>query len=125
MSAKIRVEWSKGSLIATLNDTPTTQALLAALPFSGSANTWGDEVYFSIPVQAKLEKDAKQVVDPGTVCYWVPGSALALPFGPTPISEGAMPKLASPCNVLGKFEGDAKTLNSVRDGDTIKVSLVE
>lgn len=125
MSTKIRVEWPKGSLTATLRDTPTTAALLKALPVKGSANTWGDEVYFSIPVQAKLENDAKQVVEPGTVCYWVPGSALALPFGPTPISEGAMPKLASPCNVLGKFDGDAKTLKTCRDGDTVTVTLAE
>jgi len=125
MPARIKVEWSKGSLIANLRDTPTTAALLKALPFTGSANTWGDEVYFSIPVQAKLESDAKQVVPPGTVCYWVPGSALALPFGPTPISDGDEPKLASPCNVLGNFEGDPKTLRSVRDGERISVSLVE
>jgi uncharacterized protein len=124
MSAKIRVEWPKGSLTATLKDTPTTQALIKALPVSGSANTWGDEVYFSIPVQAKLEKDARQEVEPGTVCYWVPGSALALPFGPTPISEGAMPKLASPCNVLGHFDGDPKTLKTCRDGDKVTVMLV-
>lgn len=125
MSAKIKVEWPKGSLIATLNDTPTSAALLQALPFSGSANTWGDEVYFSIPVHAKMEADARQEVPPGTVCYWVAGSSLALPFGRTPISTSDMPKLASNCNVMGKFDGDCKALASVRDGDTVKVSRAE
>jgi len=99
------------------------RALIAGLPLKAKAQTWGEEVYFEIPVKAALERDAKQVVPPGTVCFWVEGSALALPWGPTPISEGDQPKLVTRCNVLGKIDGDARQLSSVRSGDAITVEL--
>jgi hypothetical protein len=121
--ARIRIAWPKGWLAATLDDTPTARALVAALPLGARAQTWGEEVYFEIPVKAALERAAKQVVPPGTVCFWVEGSSLALPFGPTPISEGKEPKLVSPCNVLGRIDGEARDFASVRSGDTITVSL--
>jgi uncharacterized protein len=120
---RIRIAWPKGSLAAALEDTPTARALVAALPFSARAQTWGDEVYFEIPVKTPLERGAKQVVPPGTVCFWVEGGALALPWGRTPISEGKEPKLVSPCNVLGLIDGDPRRLASVRGGDEITVSL--
>ncbi len=119
--AKIKISWPKGSLTAWLDATPTAAKLLSALPCESSANTWGEEVYFSVPVKAKLEADAKQVVDPGTVCFWVEGNSLALPFGPTPASKGNECRLAARVNLLGKIEGDPRALSSVRDGDTIRV----
>jgi len=121
--ARIRIAWPKGSLVATLEDTPTARAFVAALPLSARAQTWGEEVYFEIPVKAALEKSAKQVVPPGTVCFWVEGSSLALPWGRTPISEGKESKLVSPCNVLGRIDGDARDFASVRSGDTMTLSL--
>ena len=120
--ARIRIAWPKGSLVAALEDTPTTKALVAALPLTARAQTWGEEVYFEIPVEAALERGAKQVVPPGTVCFWVEGSSLALPWGRTPISEGKEPKLVSPCNVLGKIDGEARDFASVRSGDTMTLS---
>lgn len=106
---------------AELLDTPTSRALLAALPIESKANTWGDEVYFEIPIDAKLEPTAVDVVDPGTVCFRVQGASLALPFGPTPVSKGDECRLVTKVNVLGKIVGDAKTLNSVRSGDRMRV----
>ncbi len=119
--AKIRIAWSAGEITADLEDTPTTRQLLAVLPRKATASTWGDEVYFSLPVKARLEPDAQQVVDPGSVCFWVEGNALALPFGPTPISKGNECRLASKCNFLGKIAGDPQRLKSVREGDEIRV----
>ena len=121
--ARIRIAWPKGSLAATLDDTPTAHALVAALPVNARAQTWGEEVYFEIPVKAALERGAKQVVAPGTVCFWVEGGALALPWGRTPISEGKEPKLVSPCNVLGRLDGDPRELAAVRAGDIITLTL--
>ena len=121
--ARIRIAWPKGSLAATLEDTPTARALVAALPVNARAQTWGEEVYFEVPVKAAPERDAKQVVPPGTVCFWVEGTALALPWGRTPISEGEEPKLVSPCNVLGRIDGDPRQLASVRSSDAIAVTL--
>ena len=118
---KVRITAGKVDLVAELRDTPTVQALAAALPFEASAQTWGDEVYFSTPVSVKLEADAKQVVEPGTVCFWTEGDALALPFGRTPISTDERPKLASRCNVLGKIVGDASALAGIKSGAKVRV----
>jgi hypothetical protein len=120
----IRVSWSTGELQARLYDTPTAARLIAALPCESQANTWGEEVYFEVAVNAELEPDARQVVDPGTVCFWVDGRALALPYGPTPISQGSECRLVSAVNILGKFEGDAHTLSTIRAGESIRVELV-
>ena len=121
--ARIRIAWPGGALSATLEDTPTVRALIAALPAKARASTWGEEVYFDVPVKTKLETGARQIVEAGTVCFWTEGGALALPFGRTPISEDARPKLVSRCNVLGRIEGDAGALASVRAGDPITVAL--
>jgi len=118
---KLRICAGKTILEAELRDTPTARALLEAAPFEARAQTWGDEVYFTTPVSAKLEADARQVVEPGTVCFWTQGDALALPFGRTPISTDERPKLANPCNVLGKLLTDAKRLGTIRAGDKIRV----
>ena len=118
---RIRISWKNGEVIAYLRDTPTVEKLLTILPAESSANTWGEEVYFSVPVKAELEPDARQVVDAGTVCFWVEGGSLALPFGPTPASRGNECRLVSKCNVLGKIEGDARRLKAVHDGESISV----
>ena len=120
---QIWIQWPQGEITATLEDTPTSRALLDTLPFESSANTWGDEIYFSVQLSADLEKDAQQVVDPGTVCFWTEGNALAIPFGPTPIAEGDEWRLVTACNVLGKVEGDPITLSSVISGAVISVEL--
>jgi hypothetical protein len=119
---KIRISAPGASFDVVLNETPTARALLDAAPFEARAQTWGDEVYFTTPVSAKLEPDAKQIVEPGTVCFWTEGDALALPYGRTPISTDERPKLASRCNVLGRIEGNARELAKIRSGDRITVS---
>lgn len=119
--AKVRILAGKARFEIALDDTPTAQALLEALPFESVAQTWGEEVYFEAPVNAILEPEARQTVEPGTVCFWVEGSALALPWGRTPISTDARPKLVSPCNVLGRILGDAQALAQVKSGDRVKV----
>ncbi|MFI9250681.1 cyclophilin-like fold protein [Streptomyces sp. NPDC053069] len=131
---QIRISWPAGNITATLDaDTPTAQALTKALPLTSSACTWGEEVYFDTGVSVSRETDARQVVAPGTVAFWTDGDALALPYGPTPISQGwGSPRtkfegecrLASPCNVLGSLDGDAGILATVRDGDPIRVELI-
>jgi hypothetical protein len=121
--ARIKITWPRGAVSATLEDTPTARALAAALPVTARAQTWGEEVYFELPVKATLEGAAKQVVPPGTVCFWTEGNALALPWGRTPASEGDESRLVTRCNVLGVIDGDPRQLASVRSGDSITVSL--
>ena len=121
--ARIRIAWPKGAVSATLEDTPTARALVEALPANAKAQTWGEEVYFELPVKAKLEADAKQVVPSGSVCFWVEGSSLALPWGRTPVSQGDESRLVTRCNVLGAIDGDPRRLASVRGGDTISLTI--
>jgi len=121
MKKRIVIRIGKVEVFAELKETPTSKKLWEALPFGSKAQTWGEEVYFLIPVNAELEADAKQVVSPGTVCFWTQGDCLALPFGPTPISEGKECRLASSCNLLGKLEGDPRLLRNVRGGDPVRV----
>jgi hypothetical protein len=121
---KIRISGGKTTLEAELRDTPTTRALAEALPFEATAQTWGEEVYFTTPVSATLEPDAKQVVEPGTVCFWTEGDALALPYGRTPISSDERPKLAARCNVLGAIRGDARSLAAIKSGQKIRVEKI-
>jgi hypothetical protein len=119
---KLRIEAGKLDLTVDLLDTPTAKAIVDAAPFEARAQTWGEEVYFTTPVSARLEPDARQIVEPGTVCFWTEGDALALPYGRTPISTDQRPKLASRCNVLGKLEGDARLLARIKAGEKITVS---
>ena len=121
---RIRIAWKGGEVTANLQDTPTSKQLVKALPCEASASTWGAEVYFQIPVQAPLEPDAQQVVDPGAVCFWVEGHCLALPFGPTPVSKVDECRLVTRCNVLGMIEGDSRQLGKVTPGTAIRVELL-
>jgi uncharacterized protein len=120
---KLAVSIGQVRVVIALNDSPTARAIEKSLPFESTAQTWGEEVYFSTPVSVKREADAKQVVDAGTACFWTDGDAIALPYGRTPISTDERPKLASPCNIIGRVEGDAKALSKVKPGDKIKVEL--
>ncbi|WP_225824193.1 cyclophilin-like fold protein [Streptomyces naphthomycinicus] len=123
---QIRISWPAGNITATLDgNTPTTQALGKALPLASTARIWGEEVYFDTGVSVSRETDARQVVEPGTVAFWTDGDALALPYGPTPISRGDECRLASPCNVLGRVDGDARLLATVRNGDPVRVELID
>lgn len=122
---RIRFDFGSLTLDADLLDTPTAKAIAAALPFNSSALTWGEEVYFEIPVEVKREQDARAVVTPGEIAYWPDGPAIAIGFGRTPISKGAETRLASPCNVFARALGDVKSLRQIKAGTAIKVSLAE
>ena len=122
---RIRFDFGTLTLDAELLDTPTAKAIAARLPIASSAMTWGEEVYFDIPVTVTREKDARGVVTPGEIAYWPDGTAIAIGFGRTPISQGNETRLASPCNIWAKALGDVKALKAVKAGATIKVSRLD
>ena len=122
--ARIRFDFGALTLDAELLDTPTAKAIAAALPIASSVLTWGEEVYFDVPVEAAREQDARAVIVPGEIAYWPQGSAIAIGFGRTPISKGNETRLASPCNVFAKALGSVKSLSKVKTGAKVEVSLI-
>jgi uncharacterized protein len=121
---QIRFEFATVTIEAELLDTPTANAILAALPMTCCALTWGEEVYFDVPVEVAREQAARAIVTPGEIAYWPDGPAIAIGFGRTPISRGDETRLASPCNVFARALDDVKTLAAVKAGTKVKVSVV-
>ena len=113
---------SSGEVQAELTDEnpETAKAIWEALPLEARANTWGDEIYFSIPVNIEAE-NPKAVVDLGDLGYWPPGNAFCIFFGPTPMSRGDEIRPASPVNVFGRVIGDPKVFKAVRGGEKVKL----
>ena len=122
---RIRFDFGSLTLDAELLDTPTAEAIAAALPIRASALTWGEEVYFDVPVEQPREKDARAVIVPGEIVYWPQGPAIAIGFGRTPISKGDETRLASPCNVFAKALSDVKVLGKVKTGTEVKVTALD
>lgn len=120
----VRFAWSRGEITGVLDDIPTARLIIDILPVTSDAHTWGKEVYFRIPVSMELDTHPKQVVPRGTIGFWVQGSSLVLPYGPTPISEQGECRLVTAVNILGHLEGDYTVLDSIKEGDAITVSLV-
>src|SRR5437870_13765455 len=122
---RIRFDFGTLTLDAELLDTPTARAVAAVLPLTASALTWGEEVYFEIPLKVAREAGARAVVTPGEIAYWPEGHCIALGFGRTPISQGDETRLASPCNIFAKAVSDVKVLAQIKAGTIISVAAVD
>ena len=111
-----------GDVVATaeLNETRTATAIWAALPIEARGQTWGDEIYFGIGIQAEAEA-SKEVVALGDLAYWPPGSAFCIFFGPTPMSQGDEIRPASPVTLVGRVLGDATVFKKVPRGTRVRL----
>lgn len=124
MSRNIRITAGPVQLAAALNDTQTAQSVWDSLPLAAAANTWGEEIYFGIPVNAALEQ-GREVVELGDLGYWPPGRAFCIFFGPTPASRGAEIRPASAVTIIGRVAGDATLFRPVRAGTTVTIERIE
>ena len=124
MAHEIRITGGDLDVEATLNDTETARAIAAALPIEASANTWGDEIYFGIPVDAGLE-DGREVVELGDLGYWPPGRAFCIFFGRTPASQGDEIRPASAVTVIGRVSGDPTVFKLVSSGAQMTIEISE
>ncbi|HET7874601.1 MAG TPA: cyclophilin-like fold protein [Methylomirabilota bacterium] len=117
---RVRIMAGSVTAEAVLDDSVTARTIWDALPLSVPGETWGDEIYFSIPVKAKPESP-RETVEMGDLGYWPPGSAFCIFFGPTPASRGSEIRPASPVNVFGRIVGDPKIFTKVRAGTPVRV----
>ncbi len=120
---RIRITAEPVVMEAELNQSQTAQQIWDVLPIEERGNTWGDEIYFSIPVEAETD-NAQEVVELGELAYWPPGTAFCIFFGPTPMSRGAEIRPASPVNVVGKLIGEPTAFKQVKDGTVVKIEKI-
>jgi len=124
MPTNIKITAGDVQVRAELNDGPTAHAIAAALPITATTQRWGDEIYFAIPVEMELEKDATEVVDTGTLGYWPTGNAFCMFFGPTPVSRGDQIRAASAVSIIGAMLGDITELTTVPNGAKVRIELL-
>lgn len=117
----IKITLGELTLEAELNESPTAQKVWEALPIESSFSTWGDEIYFSIPVSMGLESDAQELVALGDLGYWPSGNAFCIFFGPTPMSSEGEIRPASAVNMIGRIADDAAKLKEVMSEKLIRV----
>ena len=120
---KIKISAQPVVMEAELNNSETAQTIWDALPIEEHGSTWGDEIYFSIPVNADAE-NPQEVVELGDLGYWPPRTAFCIFFGPTPMSLGDEIRPASAVNVIGKLTGDPKAFKQVKSGTTVKIEKI-
>ncbi len=121
MQRKIRITAGSVRVEAELAQSETADAFWEALPITGSANVWGEEIYFQVPVDAPLEASAREEMAVGEIAYWPPGSAFCIFFGRTPASVDEAPRAASPVNPLGRVTGDPKDFLGVCSGEEVRL----
>ena len=121
MDREIHITAGNVQTKARLLETPTADLLWRALPVTGRASLWGEEIYFEIPLNAPAEPEAREEMSVGEIAFWPPGKAFCIFFGPTPASAGDAPRAASPVNPLGQTAGDPKQFRSVPNGAEVLI----
>lgn len=121
MTTPIRIKAGKITVDGELTDTALAKAVADKLPIETAPSEWGDEFYFGISVRSGLDETATKNVKIGDIGFWPPGNAMAIFFGPTPMSVGNDPVPASAVNLIGRITGDATLLRQASGTRTIRI----
>jgi len=122
---KILIEFENFSFQAELNESPTSKKIWDQLPIESQVNTWGEEIYFEIPVDMPQEPDAQEILSVGDLGYWPVGHAFCIFFGPTPVSTDERPRAYSPVNLLGKILSDSEELKLIQNQATVRLERLD
>ena len=96
---EIKFMIDKFEIECSVKNNQTGKKIYSMLPIKSRIQTWGKEIYFNIPKNDILiEKDAKEVFELGEIAYWNDGNAIAIGFGPTPVSKNTEIRLISRAN---------------------------
>tara|TARA_B100001245_G_scaffold231118_1_gene211544 strand:- start:229 stop:600 length:372 start_codon:yes stop_codon:yes gene_type:complete len=120
----INLKFSTFTLNIKLRSTNTANVIKNNLPFKSIVKTWGEEIYFEVPItqDISLEKDAKDIINLGEIAYWVEGKCIAIGYGKTPISQNSEIRLAAKTNIWGDAIIDINKLRKIKDGDEVIIS---
>jgi hypothetical protein len=121
---KIKIVTGSTEAFVELNNAKTASAVAGALPFESIAHRWGEEIYFNIPLELELE-NGKEVLELGDIAYWPPGKSMCIFFGPTPSSKGSEVRAYSAVSVFGRVIGEAKIFRNVKEGERIRVEILD
>jgi hypothetical protein len=121
MPTQIKITIGEVTVYAEFLDTACAQAIAKSLPIEARPNVWGDEFYCTIQVNMPLDETATTRIAVGDIGFWPPGNALAIFFGPTPMSSGPDPVPASDVNMVGKIIGDATSLRKAKGASMIRI----
>ncbi|MFT7643454.1 MAG: hypothetical protein ACI9G1_005219 [Pirellulaceae bacterium] len=124
MGQSIRIIVDGEEFSAELNDSETAEAIVDSLPLDASGSRWGDEIYFSIPVDCPEADDARDEFEVGELGYWPPGNAFCIFYGPTPASRDGEPRMANPGNPIGRITEDATRLRDI-EGSEVRIELAD
>ena len=122
---KIMIDFENLAFQAELNDSPTSKEIWMQLPLESRVNTWGEEIYFEIPVDMPQEPDAQEILSVGDLGYWPVGQAICIFFGPTPVSTDERPRAYSPVNSLGRILSDCEGLKSIQNQEKVRLERVD
>ena len=122
--SSINLKFSSYNIVIKLRLTPTANAIKSILPCKSIIKTWGEEIYFEMPIQKNLslDNDAKDVINFGEIAYWIEGKCIAIGYGKTPISQNNEIRLAAKTNIWGDAELNTKKLKNIKDGNEVIIS---
>lgn len=126
LSLHFRHEGNDGEIRLALRRNATAKAILNAVPFSATVQTWGQSVLFDCPLPVRpQETHTSSVMLPGDIAFWADGSSIVIGFGKTPLSLRNEIRLAHPCTIWADALDDVSQLQGIKAGTEIRIEIAE